>query len=156
VYYVYICSRRRLLIRAGISVTVPYIYSNRINCTIESKENRGEGNCDKRVTETRVHSGLTQTKNANCSLRTHSFYFTMAQQPPVDQGLLIIEDSWSQSDTHTLTHTLTHTHTQTHTHTLSNTQSHTQYHTHTLSHTHTHSVGFLWRSDQPYAQTPTW
>jgi hypothetical protein len=27
------------------------------------------------------------------------FFFTMAQQPPVDHGLLIIEDPWSHSDT---------------------------------------------------------
>jgi hypothetical protein len=30
-----------------------------------------------------------------------SVFFTMAQQPPVGQGLLIIEDSWSHSDTPT-------------------------------------------------------
>ena len=40
----------------------------------------------------------------------------MAQQPPVGQGLLIIEDSWSHSDT-------------------------------------PHSVGLLWTSDQPDAET---
>jgi hypothetical protein len=28
-----------------------------------------------------------------------TFFFTMAQQPLVGQGLLIIEDSWSHSDT---------------------------------------------------------
>jgi len=27
------------------------------------------------------------------------FFFTMAQQPPVGQGLRIIEDSWSHSET---------------------------------------------------------
>jgi len=51
------CSRRRVLIRAGISVTIPYIFSNRINCTLENKENRGEGNCDKQATEMRIYSG---------------------------------------------------------------------------------------------------
>jgi hypothetical protein len=30
---------------------------------------------------------------------TKIIFFTMAQQPPVGQGLLIIEDSWSHSDT---------------------------------------------------------
>ena len=43
----------------------------------------------------------------------------MAQQPPVDQSLLIVEDSWSHSDT-------------------------------------PHSVGLLWTSDQPVAETFTW
>jgi hypothetical protein len=43
----------------------------------------------------------------------------MVQQPPVGQGLLIIEASRSHSDT-------------------------------------PHSVGLLWTSDQPDAETPTW
>jgi hypothetical protein len=43
----------------------------------------------------------------------------MAQQPPVGQDLLIIEDSWSHADT-------------------------------------PHSVGLLWTSDQPDAETSTW
>jgi hypothetical protein len=43
----------------------------------------------------------------------------MAQQPPAAQGLLTVEDSWSQLDT-------------------------------------SHSVGLLWTSDQPDAETSTW
>ena len=46
------------------------------------------------------------------------FFFTMAQQPPFGQGLLIVEDSWSYSDT-------------------------------------PQSVGLLWTSDQPDAETST-
>ena len=45
-------------------------------------------------------------------------FFTMSQQPPVDQGLLIVEYSRSHSDT-------------------------------------PHSVGLLWTSDQPVAETST-
>ena len=45
----------------------------------------------------------------------HTF-FSMAQQPLMCQGLLIIEASWSHSDT-------------------------------------SHSVGLLWTSDQPHAET---
>jgi hypothetical protein len=50
-------------------------------------------NGDKEAVEARIHSALKQAKNVNFSLRTYSFYFTMAQQPPMGQGLLIIEDS---------------------------------------------------------------
>jgi hypothetical protein len=46
-------------------------------------------------------------------------FFTIAQQPPVGQGLLIIEDSQSHSDT-------------------------------------PRSVGLLWTSDQPDAETSAW
>jgi hypothetical protein len=48
-----------------------------------------------------------------------TFIFSMVQQPPVGQGLLIIEASRSHSDT-------------------------------------LHSVGLLWTSDQPGAETSTW
>jgi hypothetical protein len=47
------------------------------------------------------------------------YIFFMVQQPPVCQGLLIIEASWSHSDT-------------------------------------PHSVGLLWTSDQPDAETCAW
>ena len=47
------------------------------------------------------------------------FFLTMAQQPLLGQGLLIIEDPWSHSDT-------------------------------------PHSVGLVWTSDQPKAETSTW
>jgi hypothetical protein len=49
---------------------------------------------------------------------TQSSVFTMAQQPLVGQGLLIIKDSWSHSET-------------------------------------LYSVGLLWKSDQPDAETST-
>jgi hypothetical protein len=51
-------------------------------------------------------------------LYTANLFFTMAQQPPVGQGPLIIEDSLLHSDT-------------------------------------PHSVGLLWTSDQPDAETAT-
>jgi hypothetical protein len=35
----------------------------------------------------------------NQLMRTYVIFFTMAQQPPVGKGLLIVEDSWSLADT---------------------------------------------------------
>ena len=44
----------------------------------------------------RILKNISQEFDEKCK---HYFFFAMAQQPPVGQGLLIIEYSWSQSDT---------------------------------------------------------
>jgi len=61
---------------------------------------------------------MTQRTSGSINLTAILHFITMAQQPQVGQGLLIIEDSRSHSDT-------------------------------------PHSVGLLWTSDQPDAETST-
>jgi len=59
-------------------------------------------NCNSHIysrTNARFSSVATTLQIRTAAVIFQLFFFTMWQQPPVDQGLIIMEDLWSHSDT---------------------------------------------------------